>query len=59
MENTVVEASTVLGDVITSGMLEGVLDEIVGLLPIVIPVLIGFIGLRKGISFVRSILHSA
>lgn len=59
MENTVTEVTGVLSKVVTSGMLEGVLDEIVGLLPIVIPVLIGFIGLRKGISFVRSILHSA
>lgn len=59
MENTVTEVTGVLSEVVTSGMLEGVLDEIVGLLPIVIPVLIGFIGLRKGISFVRSILHSA
>ena len=57
--NEVVEATTGLSDVVTSGMLEGVLDEIIGLLPIVIPVLIGFIGLRKGIAFVQSILHSA
>lgn len=48
-----------LDTVITSTMLEGVLDEIVSLLPICIPVLIGFIGLRKGIAFVQSILHSA
>lgn len=57
--NEVVEVTTGLSDVVTSGMLEGVLDEIIGLLPVVIPVLIGFIGLRKGISFVQSILHSA
>lgn len=57
--NNVVETATVLGEVVDADMLGGVLDEIVGLLPIVIPVLIGFIGLRKGISFVRSILHSA
>lgn len=48
-----------LETVITSTMLEGVLDEIVGLLPICIPVLISFIGLRKAIAFVQSILHSA
>lgn len=48
-----------LDTVITAEMLGGVLDEIVGLLPICIPVLIGFIGLRKGIAFVQSILHSA
>lgn len=57
--NEVVEASTALSKVVTGDMLGGVLNEIVGLLPIVIPVLIGFIGLRKGISFVRGILHSA
>lgn len=57
--NEVVEATTVLSDVVTSGMLEGVLNEIVGLLPICIPVLISFIGLRKAIAFVQSILHSA
>ena len=57
--NEVVEVSTVLSEVVTGDMIGGVLDEVVGLLPIVIPVLIGFIGLRKGISFVRNILHSA
>ena len=48
-----------LSDVVTADMLSGVLDEIVGLLPICIPVMIGFIGLRKGIGFVRGILQSA
>lgn len=57
--NDVVEATTTLTEVVDADMLGGVLEEIVGLLPIVIPVLIGFIGLRKGIAFVRGILHSA
>jgi len=48
-----------LSEVITANMMNGVLDQIVGLLPVVMPVLVGFIGLRKGIAFVRSILHSA
>lgn len=48
-----------LKEVVTSAMLYGVLDEIVGLLPICIPVLISFIGLRKAIAFVQNILHSA
>lgn len=48
-----------LDTVVTAEMLSGVLDEIVGLLPVVIPVTIGFISLRKGIAFVQSILHSA
>ena len=57
--NEVVETATTLAEVVDADMLGGVLEEIVGLLPIVIPVLIGFIGLRKGIAFVQSILHSA
>ena len=57
--NEVVETATTLTGVVNTDMISGVLNEVVGLLPIVIPVLIGFIGLRKGISFVRNILHSA
>jgi len=48
-----------LASVVTADLLSGVLDEIVALLPVTIPVMVGFIGLRKGISFVRGILHSA
>lgn len=49
----------VLSTVITNEMLGGVLNEILGVLPICIPVMISFIALRKGISFIQSILHSA
>ena len=48
-----------LKTIITAEMLEGVLGEITGLLPIVIPVMITFIGIRKGIAFVQSMLHAA
>lgn len=48
-----------LKTVVTADMLGGVLNEVVGVLPICIPVLITFIALRKGISFIQSILHSA
>ena len=48
-----------LSGVVTAEMLSGVLDEIVALLPVVIPVMVGFIALRKGISFLQGILHSA
>lgn len=51
--------SGVLSKVITSTMLQGVLDEILGVLPVCIPVMITFIALRKGIAFIQSILHSA
>ena len=55
----VLTAATGLAGVVTADMLGGVLDEIVALLPVVLPVMIGFIGLRKGISFVQSVLHGA
>lgn len=48
-----------IASVVTSGMMQGVLDEVIGLLPVCIPVMISFIGLRKGISFIQSVLHSA
>lgn len=48
-----------LDGVITAEMLSGVFDEIVGLVPVVFPVMISFIALRKGISFVSNMLHSA
>lgn len=49
----------VLAKVVTSEMLSGVLNEILGILPVCIPVMITFIALRKGIAFIQSILHSA
>lgn len=56
---TAAAATTKLSTVVTAEALSGVLDEVVALLPVCIPVMIGFIGLRKGISFVQSLLHSA
>lgn len=52
-------ASSGLSKIVTADMMQGVLSEITGLLPVVIPVMVGFIGLRKGISFLQSVLHSA
>lgn len=52
-------AASTLSTVVTSDLLGGVLDEVVALLPVCIPVMISFIALRKGISFVQSVLHSA
>ena len=48
-----------VANVVTGEMLQGVLMEVVNLLPICLPVMIGFIGIRKGIAFVQHILHSA
>ena len=50
---------TKLSTIVTSDMVTGVLNEIIGLLPVMIPALIGFVAIRKGISFVLSMLRSA
>lgn len=44
-------ATTTLSTVITNEMLSGVLNEVIGLLPTCIPVMITFIALRKRHSF--------
>lgn len=54
-----IAADTILNSVITGTMLQGVLNEIIGLLPTVLPVVITFLGIRKGISFVIGMLRSA
>lgn len=48
-----------LKTVVTADMVGGVLDEIVGLLPVLIPAAISFIAVRKGISFLLSTLRGA
>lgn len=49
-----------VADSVIAGVdLRSVLDEVVNLLPVVLAVLVGFIALRKGISFVKGVLHSA
>ena len=54
-----IAADPILNTVITGTMLQGVLNEIIGLLPTVLPVVITFLGIRKGISFVIGMLRSA
>lgn len=53
------EATGVLSKVVTKEMMSGVLDEIIGVLPVCLPVMITFIGIRKGISFVTGVLRAA
>ena len=48
-----------LTGIVTKDMLSGVLAEVIGLLPVVIPVAITFIGVRKGISFLLGMLRAA
>ena len=39
--------------------LTAVLDEVVSLIPTVLPVIIGFIAFRKGLAFVKGALRGA
>lgn len=48
-----------LTGVVTAEMVSGVLDEIVGLLPVMLPACISYIALRKGLSFLTSTLRRA
>lgn len=52
-------AAGVVEGALTGVTLTTVLDEVVNLLPIVLPVVIGFIGIRKGISFLLGSLREA
>lgn len=54
---TFLSASNNLG--VTTEMMNGVLNEVKSLIPVVLPAIISFIGIRKGISFVKSALQSA
>ena len=49
----------VLAKVVTAEMMNGALDEVIGVLPVCLPVMIGFISIRKGISFVTGVLRAA
>ncbi len=46
-------------DFLSDSVLGNVFDEIIDLLPIVIPVFAGFLGIRKAITFVRSKISGA
>lgn len=59
MGETVAAATGVLSKIVTSSMLSGVLTEITSMLPVIIPALIGFIAIRKGISFLIGTLRGA
>lgn len=53
------DVTTVLSPIVTADLLNGVFDEIVALLPVCIPVMVSFLAIRKGISFIRGIVQAA
>lgn len=52
-------STLVLSGVVTQELLSGVFAEIVGLLPVAMPVMIGYAAIRKGIAFVKGIIYGA
>lgn len=52
-------AASTLSSVVTKEMVGGVFDEIVSLLPVIIPVSVGFIAIRKGLGFLFGSLRQA
>ena len=59
MESTVVEAANQVAESLSEVDLSGVLSEMLALVPVLMPVAISFIAIRKGISFVLSTLRDA
>ncbi|MGN9018432.1 hypothetical protein ACTNBM_04830 [Lachnospiraceae bacterium HCP1S3_C3] len=61
--NTLLMETAATGEVLKTALtgvdLNTVLSEVTGLLPVVLPVMVGFIAIRKGVSFLQGILHSA
>lgn len=48
-----------LGSVVTGDLMHGVLDQLVSLLPVVLAVIVGCIGLRKAISWLLNMIRSS
>lgn len=48
-----------LSSIVTANMVNGVFNELIGLLPVVIPASITYLGIRKGLKFLFSTLRAA
>ena len=48
-----------MADLITADMFTGLLSEIKALIPVLLPTVIGFLGFRKGWSFLKGQIKSA
>lgn len=53
------ESTTVLDSIVNPDILSNVLYEILELLPVIVPVVVAFVAIRKGILFVKGAIHSA
>lgn len=46
-----------IADSVTSDMMNGILTQITDLLPVVLPVMVGCLAFRKGLSFFQSLIR--
>lgn len=46
-----------IADSITGDMMNGILTQITDLLPVVLPVMVGCLAFRKGLSFFQSLIR--
>lgn len=46
-----------IADSITTDMMNGILTQITDLLPVVLPVMVGCLAFRKGLSFFQSLIR--
>ncbi len=53
------DTELVLASIVTQSMLQGALDEVIGLLPVALPVSISFMAVRKGLSWLFGVLKRA
>lgn len=51
--------TTSLSTIVTAGTIDGVFDQVYGILPVLLPAVIGFLALRKGWSFLKGEIRSA
>ena len=53
------ETATSLATIITADSISGVMSEITGLLPVILPTIIGFMAFRKGWSWFKGQIKGA
>lgn len=57
METTTAFVVPSIADSITGDMMNGILTQITDLLPVVLPVMVGCLAFRKGLSFFQSLIR--
>ena len=53
------EGSKLMFDMVTASMFNGIFDEVIGLVPKVLPAVVSFLAFRKGWSFIQSAIQGA